>query len=259
MKIVNITPDLARLWLKKNVKNRAISNKHVETLANELVHGNWKLNGETIKFNLRGELLDGQHRLHACILSGVAFNSYIITDIDNDAFDTIDVGSKRTSGAILGMYGVKNYNNVSAIAKAYYDYKTIGNFSYPSFKSSPSDILNEYKTNEALYQKLGEDSLQANKFVKTGFFAICKAAIEIYGNRYDIYPNGWYEDMLKKLKTGENLYYGDPILTLREWTIRNVRAKRQERAAYVKVIKAICTGKELKVLRFTDDDKFPML
>lgn len=119
---VTITPDLALDILTKNESNRKVNNRIVKNYAHAMKNGDWKLNGESIKYN-KHRLIDGQHRLLACIEAEVPFTTMVITDIDSDVFDSIDIGYKRPAGQIFGMKGEKNANLLAATVKcvkAYY-------------------------------------------------------------------------------------------------------------------------------------------
>ena len=64
-KIVDITPEMAREYLEKNSHNRRLSERSVRNLATAIKNGEWQVNGEAIKVDKEGNLLDGQHRLSA--------------------------------------------------------------------------------------------------------------------------------------------------------------------------------------------------
>lgn len=66
-KVETITPDIAKTMLGENVNNRRISHDNVNMFAREMRNGEWRFNGEAIKFSKDGRLLDGQHRLLAVI------------------------------------------------------------------------------------------------------------------------------------------------------------------------------------------------
>ena len=69
---VLVTPPLAASWLKRNLCNRPVTQGAVLYLANEMKQGTWQHTHQGICFNKEGVLLDGQHRLHAVIVAGVA-------------------------------------------------------------------------------------------------------------------------------------------------------------------------------------------
>lgn len=106
--VVIITPEQAQKWLDQNTaNNRRVSELHVDYLSGEMTAGQWKLNGEAIKFN-GTSLIDGQHRLHAVIQSGKTIESLVIRNLPNEVFDTLDTGRKRSAGDVLSMVGISN-------------------------------------------------------------------------------------------------------------------------------------------------------
>lgn len=119
LKVMQIDPVMAASMLANNDKNRKLSQRHVNKLASELSGGKWVLNGQTIAFDSKGRLLDGQHRLHAIIQSGVTANIAVAKDvIDERAFETYDqTAKKRGIHDIVAMKGVENAVKITAIAR----------------------------------------------------------------------------------------------------------------------------------------------
>lgn len=110
---VTITPELASEWMLRNTRNRRLSEHHVAKLAEEMRRGRWCANGDAIRW--AGDLLiDGQHRLQACIRSGVAFTTLVITGLDEAVFQTIDVGKTRSNADTLSVEGYKNSRTLAA-------------------------------------------------------------------------------------------------------------------------------------------------
>ena len=91
-----ITPEMASDLLKKNYANRKISKPNYTHYMTDMINGNWQLNGETIKVAIDGELIDGQNRLTACVISGKSFRTVLITGLPNVVKKTIDSGKKRS-------------------------------------------------------------------------------------------------------------------------------------------------------------------
>lgn len=91
-----ITPGKAREYLAHNTHNRAIRKAHLNELTREMRAGNWVENGQAIVFDAKGNLLDGQHRLHACVASDTPFITDVVRGVsDPRAFATIDIGKPR--------------------------------------------------------------------------------------------------------------------------------------------------------------------
>ena len=49
-----------------------------------------------IGFDILGRLRDAHHRLHACIKSGVSFQSVVVFGMRTDAYEVTDTGMLRT-------------------------------------------------------------------------------------------------------------------------------------------------------------------
>jgi hypothetical protein len=113
-----VTPDVARNWLSVNTANRAINKKLVDRLSSQMKRGEFVTNGEAIIFSDDNRLIDGQHRLNACVLSGVSFRSVVVRGVHHNAFYTIDTGSARTAADALQILGSKNAAQLAAAAKA---------------------------------------------------------------------------------------------------------------------------------------------
>lgn len=67
---IDIEPHLAESWLTKNVKNRNLTDRIAKKYARDMASGKWKTTGDPIRFDVDGNLIDGQHRLQACVLAG---------------------------------------------------------------------------------------------------------------------------------------------------------------------------------------------
>lgn len=96
-----VTPELARLWLTRNHKNRKIREHLVNALARDMVTDHWAYTGEAIKFDRTGKLLDGQHRLKAILKSGSTVKMFVIVDLPTEAQSFMDAGARRSAGDAL--------------------------------------------------------------------------------------------------------------------------------------------------------------
>jgi len=115
--IQTITPERAAEMLKRNTHNRAQSRNTVEMYAREMTAGAWKLTGESIKIATDGTILDGQHRLMACVRSGASFRTMVVTGIGHDAQFNMDQGQRRRAGQQLDLKGYSNSNTKAAAAR----------------------------------------------------------------------------------------------------------------------------------------------
>jgi hypothetical protein len=117
--VAEITPELAQSILKNNNDgNRPLKKDHIKMLTDSIKRGEWMLNGESIAFSESGRLLDGQHRLTACVNSGKSFKTIVIRGIEDDsAFGTIDIGKPRSVTDLMSLKGLPKAPLFAAIAK----------------------------------------------------------------------------------------------------------------------------------------------
>jgi hypothetical protein len=86
--------------------------------------GQWLPNHQPIAFDTAGRCIDGQHRLHACVDSGVTIQMAVARDVPEKGgnglytIDTVDRMAPRTVGEQLQLrHGWKNACAVAATAK----------------------------------------------------------------------------------------------------------------------------------------------
>jgi len=103
-----ITPEIAAEMLEANKSNRPLTESNVAGLVKEIKGGRWKVNGDMIRFSDSNIIIDGQHRLHAVVRSGITIQSWVMNGLPSDVFDTIDVGKRRSAADTLGCRGEKN-------------------------------------------------------------------------------------------------------------------------------------------------------
>lgn len=103
-KLMEITPDVAKKFLTRNTRNRDLRERLVESYANDMRNGNWLVNHQGIAFNENGDLIDGQHRLHAVVKSGVTVWMFVVKGLSDtvqngvllSTMDTVDAHKPRS-------------------------------------------------------------------------------------------------------------------------------------------------------------------
>lgn len=119
-RVINLTPELAAEYLNRNPRNRKVSPRNYATIVRAITNGEWELNGEAIKIDASGFILDGQHRCHAVVEAGIAIKTFLIENLPATVQDTMDTGKSRTLADILAIRGEVNANTVAAIARRIY-------------------------------------------------------------------------------------------------------------------------------------------
>jgi hypothetical protein len=112
-----ITPaDAQRLLAATEVVNEAINPEklnppvdpiRVSAFAAAMIDGRWRLNGKTIVLDSSGAVLNGRHRLLACVEADCAFETVIVEGVCRDARFTIET-EIRSLGDVLYMMGEQN-------------------------------------------------------------------------------------------------------------------------------------------------------
>lgn len=117
MKVCLVGPELAEAMLEKNSHNRPLSNKYAEEYKRAITDGEWRINGQGVIRSTEGAVLDGQHRLHGIILSGIPIPLLIIDGVEEETFKTIDQGKKRDFSGYLSMDGKLNANGLASAVR----------------------------------------------------------------------------------------------------------------------------------------------
>jgi hypothetical protein len=84
--VVDINPKLAEILLGSNDGNRPLKKRVLETYQRDMEAGDFVLTGETIILDKQWFLLNGQHRLNACILSGKPFAAIVVQGVDRSVY-----------------------------------------------------------------------------------------------------------------------------------------------------------------------------
>lgn len=94
--IVNVTPEMAREWLKQNRFNRAQRPEIVADYVRQIREGRWRRTHQGIAFSENGTLLDGQHRLFAIVETGITVPMLVFINESLENHLAIDGGKRRT-------------------------------------------------------------------------------------------------------------------------------------------------------------------
>jgi hypothetical protein len=121
--VVMVTPAIASDWLKLRRVNRPISTGTVAGYARDMKAGNWTITGASICFNVDDELVDGQHRLEACIQSRVNFLTIVVRGLPRGAERLMDCGRMRSLADELAFEGVQAAVRTAAAARWLYRIK----------------------------------------------------------------------------------------------------------------------------------------
>ena len=141
-KLTTITPAMARTILETDnyEDNRRISEKWVSYLIRQIQNGLWRTNGESIVFDKRGKLLDGQHRLTAIGRAGKPVKVVVVKGVETDTFTTLDQGRNRSVGAVFSMRDEKAAHLLAAICRKVHAWETVGSLAHKQ-RISPDECF----------------------------------------------------------------------------------------------------------------------
>lgn len=133
VEMITLRPSQAKHILKhynntESSPNRKPSKVLVTKYASDMLNGYWKKTGQTIQFSTDGLLMDGQHRLLACVKTNMPQDFIAVYGINKQAFDVIDNGKSRSYGDIASIKGYKDPALVTSLARLMIVYNNYGSF-----------------------------------------------------------------------------------------------------------------------------------
>lgn len=200
-----ITPKLAAEYLALSVGNRTIRPDVVAILATAMAHGQFLYNADPIRFDTEGHLIDGHHRLTACVLANVPFTTAVARGLDPEVRTTIDIGLKRTLADHLKMRG--ELNTVNAAAYLVTAAKLVAGI---TIKMSTTDIYDEWLSVFAEGHKFALDSIVNCRFMRNA--PIAGAFVVAYKANPDKVA-----DFAVRVRDGDRLSKGEPAFVLRDY------------------------------------------
>ena len=173
---VIVTPELAGQMMSKNERNRKIRTGAVGRIDEDIRNGNWVLNGESIKLDKDGYVIDGQHRLAAIVLAGIPVETYVAYDVERSAAMTIDTGIRRTESDVIRISKVcdRIYSDNSSIALSKKLMQLRDGFVFNQQKKySALDVFDFEMAHKAIIQFAHENCFfTRRKFLRTTSFVV---------------------------------------------------------------------------------------
>lgn len=206
-----VTPAMAALWLKESQHhNRSLNIRLVKAYARDMAEGRWVVNGQGLVFGPHGELLDGQHRLHAIVEAGVPIETLVTTNIAVEHFYTLDRNKSRSFSDVLHINGYKSTHRLAAVTQIYMQIveDNVSNFENRGNNRTMDELQDFFLAHES---DLVYGCQKANqlRFLMAGGIA---GALLIFARA--ISPDE-AEDFATSLAIGANLTPDDPVLHMR--------------------------------------------
>ena len=256
-----ITPERAQELLDRAKPNRNIREVRAIEIAMDMEAGRWECNGETIIIAPNGRVLDGQHRLLACIISGIPFQTFISYDIPEKVFDTINGGRVRTAADILQTKGYTTTNITAAASRYSRNYISGGSLENSVPRLLVTNFVGAHPYINTIC-KIADSSGKMLPRTALGtvlFLANTNRSYEVEAGKF-----------LEGIHTGINLQKGDPRLTFREWYLQEGQRTRKGAGiptataigAVIRAWNAYVSGRSLTSIRGIDNvtrDTMPII
>jgi len=233
----DITPAIATELLKLNKNNRPIKPQWVNFLTSAMLEGRFKESGDSIKFSNTNQLIDGQHRLLACVRSGVSIRSIVACGLDPEVFKVIDSGAKRTVSDVFAGFDLKNYTAIAAAAR------TVHIINQMMLGSSFMNMRKQRFTSDSAVLEIADgaydfSNVELELTIRNfGFTRSSLMAFVVLGRRA-----GKTTEALQSFLDGgakrANLNEGDPRIALSGWATRNTKIESGVRS-HITVIQLI--------------------
>lgn len=219
--IVEITPKMAKSILDSdNFNNRPISKVNVKSLVREMTNGNWLFDGSPIRFNDKGQLMDGRHRLSAIVTSGKTFKFNILRGLDTETFKSMDTGRPRSVSDTFAISGIINSNTASSIVKFIFGFRNnIYSLNRSSTRTlSNTEILDYYD----LLNEEGniDNSVSFTKYLQSKSGLGNTTTFGGFHYLFSLINKDDADTFITKLCTGEMLERNSPINVLRNKLIK---------------------------------------
>jgi hypothetical protein len=212
--ILTITPKKAGEMLANNTHNRSVNVRAVERLVATIVANEWQFNAQPIQVAQDGTLLDGQHRLLACVRANIPIEALVVWNAQVSSQETMDMGKSRSVADILRLRGYKNQSVVAALGRRIAVGQAFGlryGITNTFREVSPGAVLRAAEKVQDLsrytvYAKAIADLLNFNSGV-TGYLMWWLDSIDRDDSEF----------FWDKLRTGDGLSEGEPIYALRQF------------------------------------------
>lgn len=213
-----ITPEVARLMLSRNFRNRRINERRVQILTSDILKGNWTDTPQPIAVDSDGNLLDGQHRLTAVVKANMPVKMTVAYDVPKNA--VIDRVLERSSGEALYM------RNLISKPMSARDAQAVVNRYLSISKSAESKVMSD--TDKVAFINQNEENiLKAISLSRQGASrdALCKRA-GIQTALFAALLNGVNEEELRRFTVAVNTGFMESAeqsaaIILRNYTIEN--------------------------------------
>lgn len=256
MEIIHCDKEFAQGLLDTNTRNRPLNKANLDYFCDALRKGRFQLTHQGIALDWNGDLIDGQHRLTAILITGIEVDLMVMYDLPPETYSKVDCGRIRNGADTLAYMGHDGGNDLAAALRLIDNYY---NNTEARWRSYTARKTNDDMTELApAYPGMSDLIPIARRMRKACGVSISAATVTLYLTRDHSAAEAWIEGVV----TGANLSVGDPRLAYRN-TFQNARIGKkridgQEALALgLKSFLAFTNDKPVKILSWRSGEKFP--
>lgn len=262
---VDVGPDLAERYLETMRVNRPLSNANLKKIQTDMMNGRWHEDGDPVRFDRDGSLIDGQHRMWSIVETKLTFRFLVIRGIDKKAMSTMDTGKSRSIADIIALYDPLAKDVTALAAATNVIYRWEAGVRGPGLRTvfiPNDDVLSFYETNKLALSHASHVGKKIARNVPGGTAQAYSLAAWLF-DRLDIEDAEFFWE---RLIDGSNLAEDSPIRALRELLMREARLNRNGRprmradlalAFILKAWNAYREGRPVKVLIYKAGGSHP--
>lgn len=256
-----VTPEMAEEWLKSS-NIRKIRSAKVEQFRRDMLAKKWRPTGQAIHFNQRGKLIDGFHRLTACVLAGVNFPALIAENMPDESLGAIDRGSPRSLADHLRWKGETDVQVLAAVIRLswMWDHGYLESYEWAFMTPTLEEVMAWFEENRSVREGVAI----ANKLRKPPLYMLPSVSGAFYWRAHPRFPEE-LDAFLHQLAEGQGLEIGNPVLAYRR-LLANQRAEpgaRDQRRSLAELLKTFGHWKEGRstktIIWKAGVEKFPQL
>jgi hypothetical protein len=260
-----VDKDLATYILEeRNPYNRRIKENNVKKMIRDYDQNKWNVSHhQGIAFDANGNLIDGQHRLHAIVEADALIPLLASFNIRPENITSIDRIARRTIADMMRMRGLSEDDTLLASVNKVYS-GVIKNFlsmvaGFPSNATEEELVLGFKRYSEAvIFASTLKHAPEYRRLSSVYHRVACARAFE-GGVDEDVISDFWSDFI-----DGGGISQSNPVRKYRDKTLMGVEIPRRERVLiFEKMISSYAKNPErfmkLKSMRYPENETFPVL
>lgn len=259
---VVITPEMALEFLEHNEANRSVRQMWVDTLTRDILAGDFYLSNDAVIFDEDGKLINGQHRLLACIEADRPITCLVMWNAPRRTQAVMDRQRPRTFADYLRWMGETDVHALGTTVRFTYIWE-LGLLPWGDLAPSLQELTKWFEANRGI-----RDSLRAGTAVGKRPYWSRTSAAAFHHRAHSRWPEE-VEQFFYRVSSGEDLRTGHPVYAFRRW-LENVSDRRMPgrqsvkpviyTGVAVKAFNAFVQGRTLNHLRYSPStEDFPKI